>query len=379
MAALDESSLVAITDTHGTLKYVNKKFCSVSGYTAEELVGKNHRIVKSGFLPSEFYRDLWTTISGGDIWHGEMKNKTKHGKNFWVATTIVPFVDGSGLPEQFVAISTDLTSQKNTEESLMDANMQLRRTANIQKENMDLHLEFEKLMERDTLKEEFSAMITHELKTPLVPILGYCKMLRSSMLGRLPDEAVEAVEVIEKNAKRLEELIGDIMDSRKLDMGKMRFKFENMRLREFFEMLDKSYNEVLRNRGIRFVARPDFGDPVVNVDRDRLRQVFDNIISNSIKFVPEENGIIEIGGYDGKEGLVLYVRDNGIGIPKDKQKDLFKKFYQVDTSERRASGGSGLGLAISKGIIENMGGRIWAESDGISGTAIFLTLNQIRV
>ena len=103
-----------------------------------------------------------------------------------------------------------------------------------------------------------------------------------------------------------------------------------------------------------------------------MRQVFDNLISNSIKFIQENNGKIEIGGIKENSNLIFYVKDNGIGILPEKQKNLFQKFYQIDTSERRSIGGTGLGLTISKGIVEKLGGIIYVESDGKTGTTFFM-------
>lgn len=228
----------------------------------------------------------------------------------------------------------------------------------------------------DSAKDEFSAMVTHELKTPLVPIIGYCKMLKTAMLGRLNDEQAKAVDVIEKSAKRLEMLITDIMDARKLDMEKMKFNFENLKLDGFFENIFASYKKVLDERGIDLVTKLDFNDVEVSADESRLRQVFDNLIGNAIKFLPQENGQVEIGGYEENTDIVMYVKDNGIGIPKEKQENLFKKFYQIDTSERRPIGGTGLGLAISKGIMEKMNGTIWVQSDEKTGTTFYLKLPQ---
>ena len=251
---------------------------------------------------------------------------------------------------------------------------QRRITKELEKANVLLTDQAEQLRQADIGKEEFSAMVTHELKTPLVPIIGYCKMLKTSMLGKLNEEEANAIQVIERSAKRLEELISDIMDVRKLDLDKMKFNFENLSLNKFFDNLDSSYRWVLKERGTEFVTKLSINDGVIHTDKARLRQVFDNLISNSIKFVSENNGLIEIGGYKEKSNLILYVKDNGSGIPKDKQSELFKKFYQVDTSERRKAGGTGLGLVISKGIMEKLGGTIWVESDGKTGTTFFLKL-----
>ncbi|HXN74891.1 MAG TPA: PAS domain S-box protein [Candidatus Acidoferrum sp.] len=221
-------------------------------------------------------------------------------------------------------------------------------------------------------KDEFSAMITHELNTPLVPILGYCKMLKASMLGKINPEQLEALEVIEKNTKRLESLIADIMDVRKLDLDKLRFKIDTLSLDEFFSNLDSDYKKILENKKCQFTIHQYAKNLIIKTDKSRLRQVFDNLISNSIKFIPENNGKIEVSYAKENNNLVFYVKDNGIGISPEKQKELFQKFYQIDTSEKRSTGGTGLGLAISRGIVERLGGTISVESDGKTGTTFYM-------
>ena len=240
----------------------------------------------------------------------------------------------------------------------------------LQAEKTDAKEESEKL--KGIAKDEFSAMITHELNTPLVPILGYCKMLKTSMLGRIEPDQLEAIEIIEKNAKRLEMLIADIMDVRKLDLNKLRFKIDDLSMDEFFSNIDSDYKKILDGKKCQFVIHPCDKPLVIKTDKSRLRQVFDNLISNSIKFVPENNGKIEVGCIKENQDLVFYVKDNGVGISQEKQKELFQKFYQIDTSERRPIGGTGLGLAISKGIVEKLGGTISVESDGKTKTTFYV-------
>jgi len=221
-------------------------------------------------------------------------------------------------------------------------------------------------------KDEFSTMITHELKILLVPIIGYCKMFKTSMLGRIDPEQLEAIEIIEKNAKRLETLITDIMDARKLDLDQMKFKIDDLSLDEFFSNLDSDYRKVLENKRCQFTTNPYAKNLVIKTDKSRLRQVFDNLITNAIKFVPENKGKIETGCMKENNNLVFYVKDNGIGILQEKQKELFQKFYQIDTSQRRSIGGTGLGLAISKGLVEKLGGTISVESNGKTGTTFYM-------
>src|SRR5579872_373081 len=150
----------------------------------------------------------------------------------------------------------------------------------LQAEQTDAKETSEKL--KGIAKDEFSAMITHELNTPLVPILGYCKMLKTSMLGKIDPEQLEALEIIEKNAKRLESLIADIMDVRKLDLNKLRFKIDDLSINEFFSNIDSDYKKILDNKKCQFVIHPYDKNLIIKTDKSRLRQIFDNLISNSI-------------------------------------------------------------------------------------------------
>jgi signal transduction histidine kinase len=161
------------------------------------------------------------------------------------------------------------------------------------------------------------------------------------------------------------------MDAKKIDMNKLRFNIGEMSVEDLFEGLNSSYSHTLQQQGKEFIINLQAKNLIIQSDKIRLRQVFDNLISNAIKFTPAKNGKIEIGCKKEDNRVLFYVKDNGIGIPPDKQASLFKKFYQIDTSLRRPMGGTGLGLAIAKGIVEGLGGKIWVQSDGMTGATFY--------
>lgn len=240
----------------------------------------------------------------------------------------------------------------------------------------ELELKLNELKKTDILKDEFSSMITHELKTPLTPIRGYCEMLKENSLGTLTSEQLECIETIDSNALHLEKLIGDILDAQKLDMGHIVFNKTEFHFDSFISELTKNIQPLVDGKNIQLIITSS-SDRVIFSDEQRLRQIFYNLIRNAIDFVPEISGVVELGFKSSKDDHIFYVKDNGLGIPKDKQSNIFKKFYQVDTAQTRKHGGSGLGLVICKGMVEGLGGKIWFESGHEQGTIFYFSLPKI--
>ena len=229
-----------------------------------------------------------------------------------------------------------------------------------------------KLQEVDVQKGEFSAMITHELKTPLVPIIGYGNMLLTGRLGELNDPQMQKIQIMYSNAKRLSALIQDILDVQKLELGKLHLNQIQASPQKIIEESISSLRPSAEAREIELSSRIDMGKEI-RCDQDRVVQVINNLISNAIKFSPNKSIIIVSCAADA-DNVIFSVRDSGLGIPKEKQGEIFTKFYQVDTTLARKAGGTGLGLVICKGIVEAHGGKIWFESEEGKGSLFSFSL-----
>jgi signal transduction histidine kinase len=231
----------------------------------------------------------------------------------------------------------------------------------------------ERVNEVNKEKEEFSSMITHELKTPLTPIIGWCQALKSpKIMGSLDGKQTDAVDKILSNARKLQQLIGDILNAERLELGQMKFDKKHFEIKEFMEYIHLNMSDSMKQKNIEYVNSTKETIPFF-ADKNRLEQVMNNLIINAIDFVPNK-GRIEIGAKRNGNDVLFYVIDNGEGILPEKIPNLFQKFYQVDTSATRKHGGTGLGLAMCKGIVEGHGGKIWVESDGRTGSRFYFTI-----
>jgi signal transduction histidine kinase len=235
-----------------------------------------------------------------------------------------------------------------------------------------------RLNELEERKDTFLSMVTHELKTPASVIIGFSKLLlKPGMTGELNPEQIKSIETVKRNATRLESLIGDLLDSRKLDLNKMNFAYADVDITKLLEYIQTSNANIMQDKQIQFVNSTK--DTIfATTDGARLEQVFTNLIRNSVDFVPDSGGLIEINATGEGNKILCYVKDNGIGIPQEKLSDLFNRFYQVDSSLRRRHGGTGLGWSICKGIVNGLGGKIWVESEAGKGSTFYFEIPKIR-
>jgi len=232
----------------------------------------------------------------------------------------------------------------------------------------------EEAKKTEIAKSQFLAMITHELKTPLVPIQGYSDMLLSEHFGKLTDKQRDRITMIKTSSEVLLSLIMDLLDAEKLDLGELRLKKEDSNIKDTIDLAIETLKPKSEKDNIEISSNAvDF---TINHDSERIGQVITNLMKNSFNVIEPGSGKIELIMDILPTEIKISVKDNGTGIPVKHQKHLFKKFYQVDSTLTRSSGGSGLGLAICKGIIEHHGGKISVDSVPNKGATFSFTLSR---
>ena len=332
--ALDVHAIVAITDARGRITFVNDKFCAISKYSREELLGQDHRIINSGYHPKEFIRDLWTTISQGLVWQGEIKNRAKDGFFYWVATTIVPFLNEEGKPRQYVVIRADITGHKEAEAALKEA---------------------------DRRKDEFLATLAHELRNPLAPVRNAVEVLR--MKGPDIPELHWARDIIDRQTQAMTRLIDDLMDISRINQGKIELKREQIQLAKIVQGAVETSRPLIEEMGHTLTVTLPPVRVIVDADLTRLAQVFLNLLNNAAKYT-ERGGRIDLRADLQGSDVVVSVADTGIGIPADKLPTLFEMFSQVEVALSRSQGGLGIGLCLVKRLVEMHSGSVEAKSGG---------------
>lgn len=215
-------------------------------------------------------------------------------------------------------------------------------------------------------------MMSHEIKTPIVPISGYSELLLDGTLGTLTDIQKEKIQIIYENSSRLSRLVQDMIDSYRMGLDKLELDVKEVSCTELISQCINSFKPLAERMKIHLDYKSN--DILITCDPNRLQQVLSNLVSNSLKYVQPSYGIVTISTKLDGGNVVFTVEDNGTGIPKDKQSDLFHPFYQADTSLTRKPGGTGLGLSISKGLVELHGGKIWIESETSKGTVVHFTI-----
>jgi len=349
--ALDEHAIVAVTDARGRITYVNDKFCAISKYPREELLGKDHRIINSGHHPKAFFADLWSTIRAGRVWKGEIRNKAKDGTFYWVDTTIVPYLDARGEPYQYVAIRADITQRKEGEEAIRQS---------------------QKLESLGVL----AGGIAHDFNNLLTTILGNCSLAAMSVGEGSPASAY--LEQIERASVRAADLTRQLLAyAGKGHVAVTRVNL-NVLVREMTELLGVSISK-------KAIVRMDLaqGLPDIMGDPAQMQQIVMNLVTNASEALsPEGGGSITVR--TGEQVLdatylktlvpaipippgryvVLEISDTGCGMSRETVQRIFDPFFTTKFT------GRGLGLSALMGILRTHGGSIKVYSEVGHGTSM---------
>jgi two-component system sensor histidine kinase/response regulator len=380
--AVEQSqSSIVITDTSGAIEYVNPRFTDLTGYTSDEVIGKNPRVWNSGKTSKELYTQIWETITSGGGWSGELLNKKKNGDLFWESAIISPIRDEAGIITHFVGITEDITKQK--EELAAWASDLLRAKSRAEQQALRLGVQAfelrqarEEALKSSKLKSEFVANMSHEIRTPMNGVLGMTGLLLDTPLN---EEQREYAGIIRSSGEALLSIVNDILDFSKIEAGKLDLEQIDFNLKATLEESIDLVSARAREKGLELCC--DIADDVpldLRGDPGRVRQILSNLLANAVKFT--ERGEVETGvTCDKRDGgtatLRFVVRDTGIGISEEERTRLFKSFSQADGSTTRKHGGTGLGLVIAKQLTEMMGGEIGVTSKKGTGSEFWFTVS----
>jgi PAS domain S-box-containing protein len=333
--ALDQAAIVAITDRRGRITYVNDKFCAISEYARDELIGRDHRLLNSGFHPREFMADLWRTIGQGAVWRGQIRNRAKGGSHYWVDTTIVPLLDDLGTPRQFLAIRYDVTQRKAAE-------LQLREQAALAKLG------------------ELAAIVAHEVRNPLAGVRGSLQVLATRIPADMPGREIVGamIERIDTLADRVKDIL--------LFAGARTARLQAIDVGPIAREVVASATAAVTG-----IAAPEVsgGTATVTADPEMLRELLLNLVINACQASrrdASEPVRVDIAVAAG--ACRIDVLDRGPGIDPAIRDRIFEPFFTTKT------GGTGLGLAIVKRLVDLQGGTVTLSDREGGGACARVTL-----
>ncbi|MDO9227432.1 MAG: response regulator [Pseudomonadota bacterium] len=372
LAVEQSPNSIVITDLDARIEYVNQAFVDNTGYSREELLGRNPNVLHSGKTPSPRYQELWDNLALGEPWKGEFTNRRKNGELYFEMAMIVPIRQPDGRITHYLAVKEDITEKKRTAEELEQYRHHLEdlvaeRTGQL----VEAKLEAETA---NQAKSAFLANMSHEIRTPMNAIVGLTHLLQ---VGCHDPEQHDKLRKIGDSAHHLLAVINDVLDISKIEAGKLTLEQGDFDLDRLLGGVAALVLDKARDKGLELIV-----DIAPNLPRwlrgdyTRLTQALLNYASNAVKFTEKGTLTLRVAlvEEDAAELLLRFeVRDTGIGIPEAALPRLFQAFEQVDTSTTRRFGGTGLGLAITRRLAELMRGEVGVESHPGDGSVFWFT------
>lgn len=361
---------IMITDIDGQIEYVNETFVLTTGYSREEVIGKNPRFLGSGKTPRPAFGPMYNAISQGQPWKGEFYNRRKDGTEYVEFAIITPLRQSDGTITHYVSVQEDITERKAAAEELDRHRHNLEEL--VLQRTRELRFAWERAEVANRAKSSFLANMSHEIRTPLNAIIGLTHVLRAG--GATPEQETR-LEKIDRAGRHLLSTIDDILDLSKIEAGKLHIENEEFDMRLLVEDVRALIIQSAEDKGIAVNIEAD-PLPSLRGDANRLRQALLNYAGNAVKFTDQGSITLRARKVD-EDDLNLMVRfevsDTGIGIAPEKIGRLFQPFEQADISTTRLYGGTGLGLAISQRLAHLMGGTAGAESSPGIGSTFWFT------
>ncbi|HJW26072.1 MAG TPA: PAS domain S-box protein, partial [Rhodocyclaceae bacterium] len=367
--AVEQSPVsIIITDRDGVIEYVNPRFTQVSGFSRQEAVGRNPRLLNSGRTPREVFENMWATLLAGREWRGQLHNRRKSGELFWEDASISPILAEGGEISHFIAVKEEITERKEAER--LQEEHQARLEYLVQQRTADLSQALDAAHAADRAKNEFLANMSHEMRTPLNAVIGLSGL---AVKGVADPRQRDYLEKIGHAGQTLLVIINDLLDLSKIAAGRLELESIPFALGEVMERVASLVAHRLAEKKLAFDFQVDpelpadlVGDPL------RLEQILLNLLTNAIKFTARGGVFVRFRQRSrdaGRVGLTIEVADTGIGLSPTEIDRLFQPFSQADTSITRIHGGTGLGLTICRRLAEMMAGTIGVTSSpGIGST-----------
>ncbi|MFH1474049.1 MAG: ATP-binding protein [Candidatus Aenigmatarchaeota archaeon] len=355
-----------LVDENKKICYINNLVIKLLGYKKVELVGKPLSIIISDNKKNiEFV--IYKNIKEKSYMRNyETIILTKTKRKIPVSINGSVLKDNMGNIIGYILIMRDMIETNKLIFNLREKTLELEKSEKRLKKSLN------ELKKTDTEKNEFISIAAHELKTPMAAIHGFSQLLKNKSICEDSKRREKYLKIIESETNRLSKMVTDILDLSRVDLGTLKLALDDVNINDVIEEVKNELYSEINKRGLKLVVKKDPKIPVIKTDEEKVKRVLINLIGNSIKYT--EKGSIEVMSVKDRNRIIVTISDTGIGIPKKDFKNIFKRFFQVESTYTRKIKGTGLGLSISKELVETMGGKMWFESKNGKGSAFHFML-----